>query len=199
VNLKGGYGQKLRSLTDVSAHGAVIRTVAFVSKNFVGWHRPLSIDFEIKGANVSKWMIAGAVAISFASALVIDTASPSYARLLSDGKAMEQREANDLMALDRVLALGARPGNAIVSRVSSRNYVRLGRRSDADAYSILDDMAVNNNGPDNYFAPKYRDGKCVQDEGNTLLVEPTFGGRVHKMEGEALEQALSVLCREAAL
>jgi hypothetical protein len=167
--------------------------------NFVSWHRSVNVDFEIKGANVSNWMMAGAVAISFASALCIETAHPSHARLLSDGKAIEQREANDLMALDRVLALGARPGNAIVSQVSSRNYVRLARTFDADAYTILDDMAVNNNGPDNYLAPKYRDGKCVQDEGNTLLVEPTFGDHVRKMEGKALEQALSVLCREAAL
>jgi hypothetical protein len=167
--------------------------------NFVRWHRSVSIDFEIKGANVSNWMMAGAVAISFASALGINTAYPSHARLLSDRTAMEQREANDLMALDRVLALGARPGNVTVSQISSRNHARLSTRSDVDAHTILDDMAVNNNGPDNYFAPKYRDGKCVQDEGNTLLVEPTFGGHVREVEGKALEQALSVLCREAAL
>jgi hypothetical protein len=173
--------------------------VAFVSINFVSWCRPLSIDFEIKGGNVSNWTIAGAVAISFAGALAIDNAYPSYARLPSDGKAMEHRGANDLMALDRVFALGALSGSAIVSQVSSRNYVRLGWRADADAYTFLDDLAVNNNGPDNYFAPTYRDGKCVQDEGNTLVVEPTFGGGVRKMEGKALEQALSVLCREAAL
>jgi hypothetical protein len=62
----------------------------------------------------------------------------------------------------------------------------------------LDGMARNNNeGPDDYFAPRYRNGKCVEDEGNTLAAEPTFGGGVRRMQGKSLERALASLCREA--
>jgi hypothetical protein len=159
------------------------------------------MDFESKELTVSDWTITRTLAIGFASALAIAMACPLYARLPSDGRSMEQSGSNDLMALDGVLALGAPSGSAIVSLVSSRNYVSRSQRSDPDAYTIRrpDDMALNNNGPDNYLAPKYRDGKCVADEGNTLVAEPMFGGDVRKMEGKALEQALAVLCREAAL
>ena len=59
-------------------------------------------------------------------------------------------------------------------------------------------MARNDNrGPDDYFAPRYRNGKCVEDEGNTLMAELTFGGGVRRMQGKALERALASLCREA--
>jgi hypothetical protein len=71
---------------------------------------------------VSDCTITSTLAISFASALAIDTASPL---LPSDGGAMEQSGSHDLMALDRVLALGS----AMVSLVSSRNYVSRSQRS----------------------------------------------------------------------
>jgi hypothetical protein len=62
----------------------------------------------------------------------------------------------------------------------------------------LDGVARNNNkGPDDYFAPRFRDGKCVEDEGNTLMGEPTLGGGVRRMQGKSLERALASLCRQA--
>jgi hypothetical protein len=55
----------------------------------------------------------------------------------------------------------------------------------------------NNKGPDDYFAPRFRDGKCVEDEGNTLVAETTMGGGVRRMQGKSLERALASLCRKA--
>jgi hypothetical protein len=57
----------------------------------------------------------------------------------------------------------------------------------------------NNKGPDEYLAPRYRNGKCVEDEGNTLMAESAFGGGVRRIEGKSLEQGLASLCRKAAL
>jgi hypothetical protein len=151
---------------------------------------------------VSSRRIKRALAIGVAGALAMNTATPLYAQLL-DGEAMGRSRPSDPTPPDTFLVSGALSGNLPVSRVfSSRNEVADGRRSAADAYAMprLDDAARNNNkGPDDYFAPRYRNGKCVEDEGNTLMAAPTFGSGVRRMEGRSLERALALLCRAAAL
>jgi hypothetical protein len=57
----------------------------------------------------------------------------------------------------------------------------------------------DNNGPDEYYAPRYRHGQCVEDEGNPLVVERSLGGAARRMDGKSLERALASLCRKAAL
>jgi hypothetical protein len=125
-----------------------------------------------------------AVAIGIASVAAMDAGVPLYAQLLSNGNAVEQ-----LTPPDTFPVLGALQ-------------VTGGRRSAPRPYTVLglDDVARSDNkGPDDYFAPRYRNGKCVEDEGNTLMAEPTFGRGVRKMQGKSLERALASLCRAAAL
>jgi hypothetical protein len=57
----------------------------------------------------------------------------------------------------------------------------------------------DNKGPDEYYAPRYRNGQCVEDEGNTLVAEPALGGAARRMEGKPRERAMASLCRKAAL
>jgi hypothetical protein len=136
---------------------------------------------------VRSWTIKRALAIGIGGALAMDAATPLYAQLQSNGKAMEQIRLNDRTTPDTVSVLGA-------LRVTG------GRRSDPGAYTIrgLGGVAQNNNkGPDDYFAPRFRDGKCVEDEGNTLVAETTLGGGVRRMQGKSLERALASLCRKA--
>jgi hypothetical protein len=143
----------------------------------------LNLDLERRAQDVSSGMIKRAVAIGIASAAAMDAGTPLYAKLLSNGNAVEQ-----LTRPDRFPVLGAQ--------------VTGGRRSAPRPYTMLglDDVARSDNkGPDDYLAPRYRNGKCVDDEGNTLMAEPTFGGGVRKMEGKSLERALALLCRAATL
>lgn len=130
-----------------------------------------------------------ALAVGMAGALAIGAATPLYAQLRSNEKAVEQIGSNDRTTPAALLVFGSFQATG-------------GRRSAPGAYTMrrpdLDGVARNNNkGPDDYFAPRFRDGKCVEDEGNTLMGEPTFGGGVRRMEGKSLERALASLCRKA--
>ena len=147
--------------------------------------------------------ITRALAIGIAGALAMGAAAPLYAQLRSNEKAVEQSGSNRLMPAGTFLELDALSGNTTVSpALSSRDQVAGVRHSGPGAYAMRrldwDGVARNNNkGPDNYFAPRFRDGKCVEDEGNTLAAEPTFGGGVRRMQGKSLERALASLCRKA--
>ena len=138
---------------------------------------------------MGSWSIRRAVAIGIAGVAATDAATPLYAQLLSNGNVMEQIGSKDLTLPDAFPVPGALQVTG--GRPSARRpYTMLG----------LDDVARSDNkGPDDYLAPRYRNGKCVDDEGNTLMVEPTFGGGVRKKEGKSLERALALLCRAAAL
>jgi hypothetical protein len=141
--------------------------------------------------------------MGIAGALAMGAATPLYAQLRSNEKAVAHIGSNDRTIPDTFPGLGALSGNATVTpALSSRNHVTGVRRSAPGAYTMrrldLDGVARNNNkGPDDYFAPRFRDGKCVEDEGNTLMAEPTFGGGVRRMQGKSLERALASLCRQA--
>ena len=144
-----------------------------------------------------------ALAIGIAGALAMAAATPLCAQPRSNEKAVKQSGSNRLMPAGTFLELGALSGNATVSpALSSRDQVAGVRHSGPGAYTMqrLDPDRVvrnNNKGPDDYFAPKFRDGKCVEDEGNTLAAEPTFGGGVRRMQGKSLERVLASLCRKA--
>ena len=148
-----------------------------------------------------SWTVKRALAIGIAGALAMDAATPLHAKLLSDGKATEHTESNHPTPAERFPGLGALSRNTTGSpALSSPNQVTGVRRSAPDAHASRspDGVARNDNrGPDDYFAPKYRNGKCVEDEGNTLMAELTFGGGVRPMQGKSLERALASLCREA--
>jgi hypothetical protein len=150
---------------------------------------------------VRSWTINRALAIGIAGALAMDAATPLHAKLLSDGKATEHMGSNHLTPAERFPGLGALSGNATGSpALASPDAVTGVSRSTPGAHAIrgTDDVARNDNrGPDDYFAPRYRNGKCVEDEGNTLMAELTFGGGVRRMQGKSLERALASLCREA--
>jgi hypothetical protein len=153
---------------------------------------------------VSSWRIKSAVAVCISATIATNATAALGVQSLSNRKPMEQIAPNDLMPPDTLLALGTLSGYiAMTSALSPRNKVTGGRQSALGAYAThrrLDGVVRNNNrGPDEYFAPRYRDGKCVEDEGNTLLAEPAFGGGVWRMEGKSLEQRLASLCRNAAL
>jgi hypothetical protein len=137
------------------------------------------------------------VAIGIAGVAAVDAAAPLYAQILPSS---ERVGSSDPTATDTFPVRGAPSGKATATPASS-NKAAGGRRSADGAYAALDGVAPNNNnnGPDDYFAPTYRDGKCVEDEGNTLAAEPTFGGSVRRMEGKPLERALASQCRKAAL
>ena len=147
--------------------------------------------------------ITRALAIGIAGALAMGAAAPLYAQLRSNEKAVEQSGSNRLMPAGTFLELDALSRNTTVSpALSSRDQVAGVRHSGPGAYAMRrldrDGVARNNNkGPDNYFAPRFRDGKCVEDEGNTLVAETTFGGGVRRMQGKSLERALASLCRKA--
>jgi hypothetical protein len=114
----------------------------------------------------------------------MDAGGPLYSQLLSNGNAIEQPTPPDTFPV--LVALQVIGGRRFAPRPNTM--------------AGLNDVARSDNkGPDDYFAPRYRNGKCVDDEGNTLMVEPTFGGGVRKMEGKSLERALALLCRVAAL
>jgi hypothetical protein len=153
---------------------------------------------------VRSGRIKRVLALGIAGALAMDAASPLYAQLRPTGESMEHMGSNHPTRPDTFLGFGARPGNTTVTPVtstfSSPNQAARGRRSGA-AYTMRGlDVALNQNkGPDDYFAPRYRDGKCVEDEGNTLVTGPTLGGGVRRMQGKSLERALATLCRKAAL
>lgn len=106
-----------------------------------------------------------------------------------------------MMPLDGAFVLDAPSGSIVASSGSPRNQAMPGWRFGPDSYTIRreSDVALNNNGPDDYFLPKYRNGRCVEDEGNTLLAEPAVGGGIRRLEGRSLERALALLCRKAAL
>ena len=124
-------------------------------------------------------------ALAIGGAVAMYATTPLYAELRSNAETMEQIGSNDLAPPD-TLVLGA--------------LVTGGRRSAPGAYTMRRlDAWKNNKGPDDYLAPRYRNGKCVEDEGNTLMAEPTFGGGVRRMEGKSLERALASLCRAAVL
>jgi hypothetical protein len=151
---------------------------------------------------MNNWRITIALAISAAGAFAMDSASAVYVGPASDAKTMDQSVSNGLMPLDAVFVLDALSGSIVVSLGSPRNHVMSDWRSGPDAHAIRHPSNValnNNNGPDDYFPPKYRDGRCVEDEGNTLLAEPAVGGGVRRLEGRSLERALALLCRKAAL
>jgi hypothetical protein len=111
---------------------------------------------EIKDQNVNSRRIKRAIAIGFASAVVIGATAP-----LAGGQS----------------TLGAS--------------IMDGRGSGVAWY--------DNKGPDEYYAPRYRNGKCVEDEGNPLVAEPPSGAGARRMEGKSLERALASLCRKAKL
>lgn len=148
-----------------------------------------------------SWTIKRALAIGIAGALAMDAATLLHAKLLSDGKATEHMGSNHPTPADRFPGLGALSGNTTESpALASPNQVTGVNRSAAGARVIRgpDGAARNDNrGPDDFFAPRYRNGKCVEDEGNTLMAELTFGGGVRRMQGKSLERALASLCREA--
>jgi len=148
---------------------------------------------------VTSWTIKRALAIGIAGALAMD--APLHAKLLSDGKAAEHMGSNHLTPADRFPGLGALSGNTTGSpALASPNLATGMSRSAPGAHAIRgpDGVARNDNrGPDDYFAPRYRNGKCVEDEGNTLMAELTFGGGLRRMQGKSLERALASLCREA--
>jgi hypothetical protein len=152
---------------------------------------------------VRSGRITRALAVGIAGALTMGAVTPLYAQLRSNEKAVEQSGSNRLMSADTFLELGALSGYTTVSpALSSRDQVAGVRHSGPGAYTMrrLDregGARNNNNGPDDYFAPRFRDGKCVEDEGNTLAAEPTFGGGVRRMQGKSLEWALASLCRKA--
>jgi len=153
---------------------------------------------------VSNWRIERTLAAGIASVVVIDAASALYVEILSNRRPIEQTASNDLSSTDTLLALGALSGLTTVTPASSsRSKVAGGRQAVLGAYTMhqrLDGLAPNNNrAPDEYFSPRYRNGKCVEDEGNTLMAEPAFGSGVWRMEGKSLERGLASLCRKAAL
>jgi len=112
--------------------------------------------------------------------------TPLYAKPRTNEKAVEQMGLNDRTTPDALSVRGAFQVGGV-------------RHSGPGAYTTyLDGVARNDNkGPDDYFAPRFRDGKCVEDEGNTLAAESTFGGGVRRMQGKSLERALASLCRKA--
>ena len=141
-----------------------------------------------------------AFAVGIAGALAIGATTPVYAQLPSDRKAVEQNGSSGRLLPEAFLVLGGVSENTSVSPVfSSRNQATEGLRAGLGAYTTgrLDERGLNNKGPDEYFAPTYRDGKCVEDEGDTLLAEPTPGGGVRRMDGISLARALALLCRKA--
>jgi hypothetical protein len=150
---------------------------------------------------VRSWTIKHALAIGIAGALAMDAATALHAKLLSDGKATEHMGSNHLTPADRFPGLGALSGNTTGSpAVASPNLVTGVSRSARGAHAGRGPDGVtrnDNRGPDDYFAPRYRNGKCVGDEGNTLMAELTLGGGVRRMQGKSLERALASLCREA--
>jgi hypothetical protein len=153
---------------------------------------------------VSSWRIECAVVVCISGAIATNATTALGVQILSNKQPMEQIAPNDLTPPDTLLALNAFSGYiAMTSALSPRNTVTGGRQSALGAYTThrhLDGVVRNNNrGPDEYFAPRYRDGKCVEDEGNTLLAEPAFDGGVRRMEGKSLEQRMASLCRNAAL
>jgi len=154
---------------------------------------------------VKSGRIKRALALGIAGALAMDAATPLYAQLRPTGEPMEHIGSNHPTPPDTFLGFGARPGNTtmtpVTSTLSSPNQVARGRRFGTGAYTMQRlDVALNHNkGPDDYFAPRYRDGKCVEDEGNTLVTGPTLGGGARRMQGKSLERALATLCRKAAL
>jgi hypothetical protein len=159
---------------------------------------------ESKEQHVSNWRIERAVAVGIASVVAIDAAPALYVEILSNRRPMEQIASNDLTPTDTFLALGALSGlNTVTPAFSSRSKAAGGREAALGAYTmhrLLDGLAPNNNrGPDEYFSPRYRNGKCVGDEGNTLMAEPAFGSGVRRMEGKSLERGLASLCCKAAL
>jgi hypothetical protein len=159
---------------------------------------------ETKEQNVNGWRIKRTVAIGIAGAVAMSAATPLYAEILSNTKAMEQTALNDATPPGAFLVLGALSGNSTVTPASSsRNNGAGGHHSALDAYVISgrgSGLARNDSkGPDDYYAPKYRNGKCVEDEGNTLVAEPAWGGAARRMDGKSLERALASLCRKAAL
>jgi hypothetical protein len=138
----------------------------------------------------------GAIGITGVAAL--DAAVPLYGHILPSS---ERIGSSDPTATDKFPVPGARSGKTTATPAFSNN-AAAGRRSADGAYAALDGVVApnnTNNGPDDYFAPTYRDGKCVEDEGNTLAAESTFGGRVRRMEGKPLQRALASQCRKAAL
>ena len=153
---------------------------------------------------MSSWRIKRAVAIGFAGVVAMGAATALHAEFLSNGKAMEQTASNEVTPPGAFLVLGALFGStAMTPASSSRNNVAEGHQSVLRA-SIISErgsgVARNNNkGPDEYYAPRYRNGQCVEDEGNSLMAEPALGGAARRMEGKSLERALASLCRKAAL
>jgi hypothetical protein len=156
---------------------------------FVGGRSLLSLVSQSKEQSVRSGRITRALAIGIAGALAMGATTPLYAQLRSNEKAVEQMGLNDRTTPDALSVLGAFQVGGV-------------RHSGPGAYTMrrpdLDGVARNNNkGPDDYFAPRFRDGKCVEDEGNTLAAEQTFGGGVRRMQGKSLERALASLCRKA--
>jgi hypothetical protein len=141
------------------------------------------------------------LAIGIAGALAMGAATPLDAQPRSNERVVEHIGSNDRTTPERFPGLGALSGTAtVMPALSSRDPAPGGRRSVRGARTVrgLDGVARNDNkGPDDYFAPTFRNGKCVEDEGNTLRAEPTFGGGVRRMQGKSLERALASLCREA--
>jgi hypothetical protein len=146
--------------------------------------------------------IAIALAIGITGASAMNGASALYVESASDGETRRQHRSTNLMPREAVFVPDALSGSSIAGWDSSRNRVMRDRRSGADAYAVRhagNIAANNNNGPDDYFPPKYRDGRCVEDEGNTLLAEPAVGAGVRRLEGRMLERALALQCRRATL
>jgi hypothetical protein len=117
---------------------------------------------------------------------------------------MERIAANDATPPGAFLTLSALSGRSTVAPPSpSRNRGTASARSTLDVYMPsrrAGGLARNDNkGPDDYYAPRYREGKCVDDEGNTLRAKPAWGGAAWRMEGKSLERARASLCRNAAL
>jgi hypothetical protein len=169
----------------------------FLTPISIVFHGILKNDLESKEQHVSNWRIERAVAVGIASVVAIDAAPALYVEILSNRRPVEQIASNDLTPTDTFLALGALSGlTTVTPAFSSRSKVAGGGAY--TGHRRLNGLAPNN-GPDEYFSPRYRNGKCVEDEGNTLMAERAFGSGVWRMEGKSLERGLASLCRKAAL
>jgi hypothetical protein len=142
------------------------------------------------------------LAMGIAGAIAMGATSPVSAESLSNRKTLERIAANDATPPGGFLTLSALSRNSTVTPASHfRNYET--GASTLDAYILsrrARGLARNDNkGPDDYYAPRYRKGKCVDDEGNTLWAAPAWGGVARRMEGKSLKRALASLCWNAAL
>lgn len=125
---------------------------------------------------MSNWRITIVLAISAAGAFAADNACALHVGPASDG--IEQNESGRAMPLDRAFVRDAPSGTIVLSSGSPLKGTIPEWQFGADAYTVRPPRYVavrNSNGADEYFPRKYRDGRCVEDEGNSLLAERAPG------------------------